>query len=455
MNVNSNTCSSTTTKCNKNLGIVVECIENSSVSNTDESQALLLNSGQNSKRKLSDRLEGNTNKMANTNMESTPTKTDMEEYLNSSKHKKKSLNQQPSRFERGRLGLITFLNNITASPTSSDLDNTSEELFRKNVRSHSITSSTTTPTASSHHPQIKIPEYKNINKSTKSLSGKLTVSEKFGNENHQKEEKALSVGDVPLNSGGKMENSISNEFNKENGNVTENQNSAAPADKLSIKSGVSMAASSNSGPSESLFSAGSAQSNTSGIKSCMKQECPICCIRQSAQNFYRFKACAHIFCKGCLVKFICVEIAESRTNISCPECPVSLQISDIYNLLSHQPEMLERFELYSLRRILSIDPDTRWCPAPDCTYAVIATSCAACPQLKCERCTTMFCYHCKSYWHPNQTCDQARSRSFFNSPLVSSLRSSLPTNNNNNLVESTRGGNFVISGGFFFVYFCG
>jgi len=54
----------------------------------------------------------------------------MEEYLNSSKHKKKSLNQQPSRFERGRLGLITFLNNITASPTSSDLDNTSEELFR-------------------------------------------------------------------------------------------------------------------------------------------------------------------------------------------------------------------------------------------------------------------------------------------------------------------------------------
>lgn len=23
----------------------------------------------------------------------------------------------------------------------------------------------------------------------------------------------------------------------------------------------------------------------------------------------------------------------------------------------------------------------------------------------------MFCYHCKSYWHPNQTCDQARDKS--------------------------------------------
>uniref|UniRef100_A0A915M4Z4 RBR-type E3 ubiquitin transferase n=1 Tax=Meloidogyne javanica TaxID=6303 RepID=A0A915M4Z4_MELJA len=382
MNVNSNTCSSsntTTTKCNKNLGIVVECIENTSVTNTDESQALLLNSGQNSKRKLSDRLEGNTNKMANTNVESTatPTKNDMEEYLNSSKHKKKSLNQQPSRFERGRLGLITFLNNITASPTSSDLDNTSEELF--------------------------------------SLSGKLTSSH---SENQQKEEKALSVGDVPLNSG-KMENSISNEFNKENGNVAENQNSAAPADKLSIKSGVSMAASSNSGPSESIFSAGSAQSNTSGIKSCMKQECPICCIRQSAQNFYRFKACTHIFCKCCLVKFISVEIAESRTNISCPECPVSLQISDIYNLLSHQPEMLERFELYSLRRILSIDPDTlivkvigiqtklvikldrdrfsilhEMKACPRCGALITKMNDGSCNHMQCALCNAEFCWLC-------------------------------------------------------------
>lgn len=47
-------------------------------------------------------------------------------------------------------------------------------------------------------------------------------------------------------------------------------------------------------------------------------------------------------------------------------------------------------------------------------YAVIASACAACPKLECERtgCGTMFCYHCKSYWHPNQTCDQARDKSF-------------------------------------------
>ncbi|ELK32865.1 E3 ubiquitin-protein ligase RNF19A [Myotis davidii] len=63
-----------------------------------------------------------------------------------------------------------------------------------------------------------------------------------------------------------------------------------------------------------------------------------------------------------------------------------------------------------LRRWLVGDPDCRWCPAPDCGYAVIAFGCASCPKLTCGRegCGTEFCYHCKQIWHPNQTCDAAR-----------------------------------------------
>lgn len=46
-----------------------------------------------------------------------------------------------------------------------------------------------------------------------------------------------------------------------------------------------------------------------------------------------------------------------------------------------------------------------------CSYAVIATECAGCPKIKCERpgCDTYFCYHCKQHWHPNKTCDAARA----------------------------------------------
>ena len=108
-----------------------------------------------------------------------------------------------------------------------------------------------------------------------------------------------------------------------------------------------------------------------------------------------------------------------------------------------------------LRRLLATDPDTRWCPRPNCTYAVIATGCASCPKIECERpgcgmyihfsvksisrkinCSYgqklgiiqngffnslntlillnvpgySFCYHCKAEWHPNQTCDAARAQ---------------------------------------------
>lgn len=54
----------------------------------------------------------------------------------------------------------------------------------------------------------------------------------------------------------------------------------------------------------------------------------------------------------------------------------------------------------------------RWCPAPDCSFAVIASECASCPKLRCERpgCHSYFCYHCKAEWHPNQTCDAARAQ---------------------------------------------
>jgi len=51
-----------------------------------------------------------------------------------------------------------------------------------------------------------------------------------------------------------------------------------------------------------------------------------------------------------------------------------------------------------------------------CRYVVIATGCASCPKLACERpgCGTLFCYHCKQTWHPNQTCDTARAERLAN-----------------------------------------
>ncbi|XP_036866293.1 E3 ubiquitin-protein ligase RNF19B isoform X5 [Manis javanica] len=140
-------------------------------------------------------------------------------------------------------------------------------------------------------------------------------------------------------------------------------------------------------------------------------ECPLCLVRLPPERAPRLLSCPHRSCRDCLRHYLRLEISESRVPISCPECSERLNPHDIRLLLS-DPPLMHKYEEFMLRRYLASDPDCRWCPAPDCGYAVIAYGCASCPKLTCERegCQTEFCYHCKQIWHPNQTCDMARQQ---------------------------------------------
>lgn len=163
---------------------------------------------------------------------------------------------------------------------------------------------------------------------------------------------------------------------------------------------------------------------------------------------YSLSTCEHSFCVSCLRQYLKYQIIEARVSISCPECVEKMHPSDIYKLLQLEitipavggenssqtsesltplssdplkstsssssngnewPQLINKYEEFMLRRVLVSIPDTRFCPAPDCSYAVIASGCANCPQLHCMRpdCNTSFCYHCKQRWHPNLTCEDA------------------------------------------------
>ncbi|XP_015273240.1 PREDICTED: E3 ubiquitin-protein ligase RNF19B [Gekko japonicus] len=156
----------------------------------------------------------------------------------------------------------------------------------------------------------------------------------------------------------------------------------------------------------------SSPSPSSSSSSPSELECPLCLVRQPAGNAPRLLSCPHRSCRSCLRQYLRIEITESRVNISCPECSERLNPADIRLLLWDSPHLVAKYEEFMLRRCLAADPDCRWCPAPDCGYAVIAYGCASCPKLTCERegCQTEFCYHCKQIWHPNQTCDMARQQ---------------------------------------------
>ena len=166
------------------------------------------------------------------------------------------------------------------------------------------------------------------------------------------------------------------------------------------------------------------------------RECPLCLNECTLEMFPLLRNCHHLFCIDCLQTYVKIEIQEGRVNLRCPQCTEFMHPNDIETLIGDKnSNLLTLYESLMLRRLLAIDPDTRWCPGPNCTYAVIAAGCASCPKITCERpgCGYSFCYHCKAEWHPNQTCDAARAQrthhhaSMIGSNLPMALRSSSGT----------------------------
>ncbi|XP_010564198.1 PREDICTED: E3 ubiquitin-protein ligase RNF19B-like isoform X2 [Haliaeetus leucocephalus] len=134
-------------------------------------------------------------------------------------------------------------------------------------------------------------------------------------------------------------------------------------------------------------------------------ECPLCLLPQPPEAFPTLASCDHRSCWTCLEQYLHIAVSESRVQVACPHCPAALQPADVHRLLA-EPALRDKYEEFLLRRLLVADPGTRWCPAPDCSYAVIAYGCAECPRLTCGRegCGTEFCYHCRQPWHPDGPC---------------------------------------------------
>lgn len=149
--------------------------------------------------------------------------------------------------------------------------------------------------------------------------------------------------------------------------------------------------------------------------------CNICFSWKNNSFFPMLLSCEHRNCIDCLKQYLIIAVKECRVMVSCPECSEVFHPSDVKMIFSDDC-LYSKYEEFTLRRALVSIPDIRWCPAPDCGYAVIAAGCASCPQLKCKRpgCDFEFCYHCRQLWHPNTTCDLARMQNQFEIRSLSS-----------------------------------
>lgn len=110
------------------------------------------------------------------------------------------------------------------------------------------------------------------------------------------------------------------------------------------------------------------QSSSPSLNKDHAVECPVCMQFLPAECFFSLQTCQHRSCLSCLKMYVRIEITEGRIEISCPECPVKFHPGDIRTILNDD-SLMQKYEEFMLRHVLVLDPDTRWCPAPDCRYS--------------------------------------------------------------------------------------
>ncbi|XP_063689719.1 E3 ubiquitin-protein ligase RNF19B-like [Bolinopsis microptera] len=153
------------------------------------------------------------------------------------------------------------------------------------------------------------------------------------------------------------------------------------------------------------------KSEKTGGRQYREYMCCVCLMNKVKYEFPKLLSCSHRTCEECLRLYFKTRISTGSTNITCPNpgCYGTYTPKHVKMVLRND-HLHNKYQEFMVRKVLSNEPDCRWCPTPDCGYAVIATGCAACPLLQCRKCNTEFCYHCKGLWHPNQTCDDARKQ---------------------------------------------
>ncbi|CCD64725.1 RBR-type E3 ubiquitin transferase [Caenorhabditis elegans] len=140
------------------------------------------------------------------------------------------------------------------------------------------------------------------------------------------------------------------------------------------------------------------------------KECELCCEMVPAGAFCQLINCRHVYCRICIRKYMELSILGNRVEIPCPGgCPAVIHPNDVTRYLLPNTDLISKYESFSIRMALCRIQDVRWCPAPDCGFAVIVPNGQKCPRIKCQRpgCGREFCFKCRKVWHEGtRTCSK-------------------------------------------------
>ena len=134
--------------------------------------------------------------------------------------------------------------------------------------------------------------------------------------------------------------------------------------------------------------------------------CNICYESKPTESFATIPICSHTFCTSCLLQYLhYISASKEYYNLKCPfsQCTTK-DIDPIVKSLLTDSEY-KKFNQEKYSAILSLDPNIRWCPTPDCKgYSEVSEKL----QLICNTCGADFCKDCSQLWDINHKCSKTK-----------------------------------------------
>ncbi|XP_071965715.1 E3 ubiquitin-protein ligase arih1-like [Antedon mediterranea] len=138
--------------------------------------------------------------------------------------------------------------------------------------------------------------------------------------------------------------------------------------------------------------------------SCLMQSCMVCC-RTMPTNDFSSLECGHKFCNECWTRYLSMKIVDEGMGqtISCAAhgCDILVDDHTVMKLVK-EPRVKLKYQHLITLSFVGCNRLMRWCPAPDCPYAVKVNHNEVKP-VKC-RCDHEFCFSCGEMWHDPVKC---------------------------------------------------
>ena len=121
-------------------------------------------------------------------------------------------------------------------------------------------------------------------------------------------------------------------------------------------------------------------------------------------------SCSHRFCTDCLHNYAEAAVTSGKVlRVKCPQADCDKDLQELEGLLSR--EMVEKFKRFRKNQLVSLEPNARWCPTPDCEN-VLRDGSLDRPKMTCPKCKSEVCFKCGEYFHPRKTCGQAADQAY-------------------------------------------